>query len=62
MQYIKRISALFLALALAAGAYAAYWGRNVERLTLVYTSDGHGHVMPEKAYWEDSGNLVLSST
>lgn len=53
MRYIKRITALAAALSVAAGLYLFYFIGSTDELSVVFTSDGHGHIMPGRASWEE---------
>ncbi|MFW6172161.1 MAG: bifunctional metallophosphatase/5'-nucleotidase [Elusimicrobiota bacterium] len=37
---------------ICAGSYGIFWNRSVSGLNFIFTSDGHGHILPSKAYWK----------
>ncbi|MGM0441416.1 MAG: bifunctional metallophosphatase/5'-nucleotidase [Elusimicrobiota bacterium] len=58
MKYFKRlIAGAFLAVLCLAG-YWYYWNKNVIAVNIAYTSDGHGHIRPSKAFWEEENPMV----
>ncbi|MDA3792450.1 MAG: bifunctional UDP-sugar hydrolase/5'-nucleotidase, partial [Elusimicrobia bacterium] len=50
MRYFKRLLLFFGFVAIAAGSYLYYFNSNVRRFDIVYTSDGHGNVLPSVDY------------
>jgi len=46
LKFIKRIAFFISVLALTAGMYFVYWSSGVRPVTVVYTSDGHGNILP----------------
>ncbi len=58
MDYIKRLSALIFLCFLSAGIYFIYWSSNVSKVEIVFTTDGHGHILPSRAHWEDDGRFI----
>ena len=66
MEHLKRLFLFLLVIFLSVGSYFLYWRSNVRRLEFIFTSDGHGSILPERAYWRDEnpdiGGLGALST
>jgi 2',3'-cyclic-nucleotide 2'-phosphodiesterase (5'-nucleotidase family) len=58
MEYFKRFAFLVFLLLLPFVSYYFYWNKSVEKLDIVFTSEGHGHVLPSFAYREEGSPRV----
>ncbi|MFH1416448.1 MAG: bifunctional UDP-sugar hydrolase/5'-nucleotidase [Elusimicrobiota bacterium] len=50
MNYVKRLILFLLLLVLPVLLYSHYWKNNTVPLSFVFTSDGHGHILPSREY------------
>ncbi|NLB35625.1 MAG: bifunctional metallophosphatase/5'-nucleotidase [Elusimicrobia bacterium] len=58
MNYLKRLAAACGFLLVSAGLYFVYWSYNFHPVTFVFTSDGHGHILPERS-WDEKDTPPL---
>ncbi len=52
MKYINRLVLFIIIISVPLLIYLFYWNRNVVDLNVVFTSDGHGHILPSRAFWK----------
>ncbi len=48
MEYLKRVSVLLALVFLSLGLYLGYWMNSVQSAEVIFTTDGHGHILPSR--------------
>lgn len=58
MKYAKRLLFFIIVISIPLSGYLFYWNKNVVSLSVVFTSDGHGHILPSTAYWQEDKSKI----